>query len=798
MALVLADRVKETTTTTGTGTYTLAGAQTGFESFSAVGDGNTTYYCCTDGTDFEVGIGTYTASGTTLARTTILQSSNSDAAVNWSAGSRDIFVTQPAEKAVFLDGSGDVSLGNDLTISGDLYVNGGTIRSEDGTLDFGDNSADNWGQISYQSGATINGLDSQFSNAIRFSNEQGGTNQHMLLLDTSANASQKVWGVSVNDTPIVSITGQSKIVMHEADGGSNTTTISPTSPTANRTLTLPDATGTVALTSDINTANVTAAGALMDSEVTNLADVKSFDPADYATAAQGTTADAALPKAGGTMTGNLELNNVDIVFEGSTADANETTLTAIDPTADRTISLPNQSGTAMVTIGDSYRSGVSQTYSGSTYLVDGEYQEIATVTPSGSSHNYFFAGRIIAQSGLNAHTLNINVALRSNTLPDLSWSITYDEDVIGTASQYITPVLFVKETSPASFILAVEVHATIFGTLTADLDFFARTQADLADISVNTTDGSEITAVPTGYTAYQFTKTTALDNNDQFVFNQDVQFTGAAYNVVWDKSQNRLEFADNAAITFGTGNDISLDWDGTDGHLTVAGTLNIEGSGETLAKFIDDGAVELYHNNAKKLETTADGISVLSSTDSGPNLDLVSDDPSDVADYGYEGQIRFFAENDASESTLFAAIRHRTADVTDGTENGAIYFGLTENGTFVDEYAMLAGNFYLLADNAFIEFNQYGATSFDVRLRPDTPTADRDITLPDATGTVITTGNSDTPTTTTTAADADFVLVDDGGTMKKITPANLGVPSDLDFGLITGSADSTADYGAIT
>ena len=91
MALVVADRVKETTTTIGTGTYTLAGAVTGFESFSAIGNGNTTYYCCTDGTDFEIGIGTYTSSGTTLARTTILQSSNSDAAVNWTSGTRDIF-----------------------------------------------------------------------------------------------------------------------------------------------------------------------------------------------------------------------------------------------------------------------------------------------------------------------------------------------------------------------------------------------------------------------------------------------------------------------------------------------------------------------------------------------------------------------------------------------------------------------------------------------------------------------------------------------------------------------------------
>ncbi len=117
MALVVADRIKETTSTTGTGTYTLAGASTGFEAFSVIGDGNTTYYCCTDGTDFEVGIGTYTASGTTLARTTILQSSNSDSAVNWGSGTRDIFVTQPAEKAVFKDASGHIQAvdGRNLT-----------------------------------------------------------------------------------------------------------------------------------------------------------------------------------------------------------------------------------------------------------------------------------------------------------------------------------------------------------------------------------------------------------------------------------------------------------------------------------------------------------------------------------------------------------------------------------------------------------------------------------------------------------------------------------------------------------
>ena len=84
MALVIKDRVKETTTTTGTGTYTLAGAEDGFQAFSAIGDGNITYYTATNAAgDWEVGIGTYTASGTTLARTTILSSSNGGSAVDW-------------------------------------------------------------------------------------------------------------------------------------------------------------------------------------------------------------------------------------------------------------------------------------------------------------------------------------------------------------------------------------------------------------------------------------------------------------------------------------------------------------------------------------------------------------------------------------------------------------------------------------------------------------------------------------------------------------------------------------------
>lgn len=99
MALVFADRVKETTATTGTGTYTLAGAVTGFQSFSAIGNGNTCYYAITDNTNWEVGIGTYTSIGTTLARTRILASTNSNNAVNWGAGSKNIWCDYPANVA---------------------------------------------------------------------------------------------------------------------------------------------------------------------------------------------------------------------------------------------------------------------------------------------------------------------------------------------------------------------------------------------------------------------------------------------------------------------------------------------------------------------------------------------------------------------------------------------------------------------------------------------------------------------------------------------------------------------------
>ena len=133
MALALADRVKETTTTTGTGTVNLAGAVGGFQSFvDSVGDGNTTYYAIEDsnGSAWEVGLGTVTdASPDTLSRTTVLASSNSDSAIVLSTGTHTVFATYPANKAVFLDENGatEITLSKSpiipyTTITGDTTI----------------------------------------------------------------------------------------------------------------------------------------------------------------------------------------------------------------------------------------------------------------------------------------------------------------------------------------------------------------------------------------------------------------------------------------------------------------------------------------------------------------------------------------------------------------------------------------------------------------------------------------------------------------------------------------------------
>jgi hypothetical protein len=141
MAFVLADRVRETTTTTGTVSVVLAGAVTGFQTFAAIGNANITYYTIAgQGTsEWEVGIGTYTSSGTTLSRDTVLASSNSGSLVNFSAGTKDVFCDYPAGRAV---------------IGGMGYIENAATITTSSTINTG-NNAISGGPVTVNSGVTV-------------------------------------------------------------------------------------------------------------------------------------------------------------------------------------------------------------------------------------------------------------------------------------------------------------------------------------------------------------------------------------------------------------------------------------------------------------------------------------------------------------------------------------------------------------------------------------------------------------------------------------------------------------------
>jgi hypothetical protein len=140
MSLIVADRIQETTNTTGTGAYTLGGAVAGFQTFASVAsDTDTVYYAISDNVDFEVGLGTYASGGGTITRTTVFSSSNSGSAVNWGIGTKNIFLTYPADKAVLEDASNNVTVGNNLIVGG--TVDGVDIAARDAVLTTTTNTA---------------------------------------------------------------------------------------------------------------------------------------------------------------------------------------------------------------------------------------------------------------------------------------------------------------------------------------------------------------------------------------------------------------------------------------------------------------------------------------------------------------------------------------------------------------------------------------------------------------------------------------------------------------------------------
>ena len=331
MALTIADRVRETTTTTGTGTITLGGAVGNFETFTAnLSNSDTTYYCIVDNTNgaFEVGLGTFTASGTTLARTTIIASSNSNSAVDFGSGTKDVFITIPASKMIVKDTNGNVSIDGDVTVADGS--NDFDVASHDGT-----NGLKLGGTLVTASATDINLID-------------GITNGTVIASKAIITDSNK----DISGGRNITISGELDAATLDISGDADIDgTLEADAITVNGS-----ALATVIAGTTVNNATLASTVTVSDSTANTNFPVVFHDESNALLDDTGalrynpSTGELLVPKltvAGTTTTVDTVTINAQnaIVFEGATADSHETTLTIVDPTADRTISLPNQSGT---------------------------------------------------------------------------------------------------------------------------------------------------------------------------------------------------------------------------------------------------------------------------------------------------------------------------------------------------------------------------------------------------------------------------------------------------------------------
>jgi hypothetical protein len=781
-----------------------------------------------------VGIGTYTLSGTTLARTTILQSSNSDAAVNWSAGARDIFVTQPAEKAVYLDASGyiDAFDGRNLTNLNASNVSSGTL-SEDrlpsggaGAATYGSTSngtkidtitLDAKGRVTAVatgttgdiqsvtagtglSGGGISGavtLNLDFSELTDMTADISGTTEFILQNGTTESrkaASEIKLSAFNNDSGFTTTSGT--VTSVGGTGTVNGISLSGTV-TSSGNLTLGGTLGSITVSQLAGSAVTTSAESFADNDTTLMTSAAINDRIEsfgYSTTtgtvtSVGTTGTVNGITLTGTVTssGNLTLGGTlgsitvsQLAGSAVTTSAeafadNDTTLMTSAAINDRIESFGYTTNVGDIT---GVTAGSGLTGGGTSGTVTLNHEDTSTQTSVNNSGRTYIQDVTLDTyghvTGLVSATETVTDTVPNDATITLSAGVGLSGGGNFTTDQSGNETItFTLDMSELTDMTATMVGTDEFIVLDAGAD--RRKAASEIGLSIFNNDSGFITSADGG-------NATTLDSLDSTQFlRSDVADT---------KTSGDLTFSDNVHAEFGNNRDLRIYHSGSSsiiadfgtGDLKIGGTNLLLTKGDTTETFfkgVANAQVELYHDNSKKLETTSTGATVtgdltLTSTDGGaandPDITLYRNSSSPAA-ADILGTVQFKGNDSAGNQETYGLLAATITDATSGSEDGNFLFQCLNNGTLTTVLNLKGNadttfvNSDVLLDGVNLKFEGTSQDANETTLTVTDPTADRTITLPDASGTVALTSD---------------------------------LPTDLDYGLITGSADSTADYGAIT
>jgi hypothetical protein len=655
MTIKFANRVKVSTSTTGTGTLTLGSAVNGFQTFAQGGilNGESIRYTIINGNEWEVGTGVYTHSGTTMSRS--YEESSTGSLLNL-AGDSEVFITVASTDIENIEDTANAALPKAggtmtgaITFAAGQAFDGRDVSADGSKLDAIEASA-----TADQTGAEIKALYEAETNAYTDTKDT-----KLSGIETGATADQTAAEIrslveSATDSNVFTDADHTKLNAIEANADVTDTT------------------------------NVTAAGALMDSEVTNLAQVKAFDSSDYATAAQGTTADAALPKAGGALTGAVTTNSTfdgrDVSADGDKLDGIEANATA-DQTGAEIKALYEAEANAYTDAKDSKLSGIE---TGAT--ADQTASEIRSLVESATDSNVFTDADHTKLNGIEASaditdTTNVTAAgaLMDSEVTNLAQVKAFDSSDYATAAQ--------GSTADAALPKAG-------GTMTGSITFDASQTFDAADLTgtLPAIDGSNLTNVAASTIEVVESSDTnafypllfASNNGSGNVQKSVVQDKdGSFINLSFNPSTNT--FVTNDATLYG---DLKFHGSTTDSNLTTL-TVTDPTANRTITLPNATGTVALTSDivTYSNATTSADGL--MSSTDK-TKLDGIeaSADVTDVTNVTAAGalmdsEVTNLAQVKAFDSSDYAtAAQGITADAALPKAGGALTGAVTTNSTF--------------------------------------------------------------------------------------------------------------------